>query len=282
MKTQAHEVKMPIHIRAYLASVSDGLLRRVRSPLDRSRSDSAECVSLDLSEPRPRTSNDKDRSDKIIIPPIAMGFAIPGGTHHTIDNGPFSESASESIDQNNNAAAWIGLGVALSAFALVFGGYVAIAGMGNPAVRRAEALMPRVIGMTWLPGDLAAYPEIAASATLAVAQPASEAAPLAEASPRPTEKKQNAAAAPPARERARTTQSAARREPALRAANACTSANQRGCVRKYATKAPAVDPFHGAGNGPRRVQRDFDQPMQWNSETANTIAPHNSNIYQHH
>src|SRR5215475_14363965 len=119
---------MPIHIRAYLASVSSRLLRRDGSPLDRARPDFAECVSLDLSEPRCPASNERDRSDKIIVPPIAMGFAIPGGTNHTFDNGPFSESASESIGQNNNAAAWMGLGVALSAFALVFGGYVAIAG----------------------------------------------------------------------------------------------------------------------------------------------------------
>jgi hypothetical protein len=272
---------MPVHVRAYLASVFNTLLHRDRSPLDRARSDSAECVSLDLSEPRPRMSNDKVRSDKIIVQPIAMGFVIPWGTNHTFDNGPFSESASEFNGQNNNRAAWMGLGVALSAFALVFGGYVAIAGMGNPAMRRAEALMPRVIGMTWLPGDLAAYPELAASAALAVARPASEASPLADV-PQSTTKKQDLVAAPPARERARTTQSAARREPAMRTADACTSTNQRGCVRKYATKAPAIDPFHGAGNGPRRVQRDFDQPMQWNSETAATIAPHNSNIYQHH
>src|ERR1700754_3472547 len=227
---------MPVHIRAYLASFSNRLLRLDRSPLDRARSDSAECVSLDLSEPRPRTSDEKDRSDRIILRPIPIGFAIPGGTNHTFDNGPFSESASETINQNNNAAAWMGLGVALSAFALVFGGYVAIAGMGNPGMRRAEALMPRVIGMTWLPGDLAAYPEIVAPATLAVAQPASEAAALSDAQPQPTtEKKQSVAAAPPERERARVAQPVARREPTMRTADACTSANQRGCVRKYAT-----------------------------------------------
>jgi hypothetical protein len=273
---------MPIHIRAYLASVSNRLLRRDRSPLDRARSDSAECVSLDLSEPRPRTFSERDRSDKVIVRPIPMGFAIPGGTNHTFDHGPFSESASESIGQNNNAAAWMGLGVALSAFALVFGGYVAIAGMGNPAIRRAEALMPRVVGMTWLPGDLAAYPEIPASATLAVAQPASEVTPLADMQPQAVAKKQSVAAAAPARERARTTQSTARREPTLRTGDACTSTNQRGCVRKYATKAPAIDPFRGAGNGPRRVQRDFDQPMQWNSETTSVAPPRSLSIYQHH
>jgi hypothetical protein len=176
----------------------------------------------------------------------------------------------------------MGLGVALSAFALVFGGYVAIAGMGNPAMRRAEALMPRVVGMTWLPGDLAAYPEIPASATLAVAQPPSEAAPLADVQLQPTAKQQSVAAAPPARERARAAQSAARREPTLRTADACTNTNQRGCARKYATKAPAIDPFRGARNGPRRVQRDFDQPMQWNSEATTGAPPGSLTIYQHH
>jgi hypothetical protein len=281
-KTQAHEVKMPVHIRAYLASVSNRLLRRDQSPLDRARSDSAECVSLDLSEPRPRTSYEKDRSDKIIVRPIPIEFAIPGGTNHTFDNGPFSESASEDIGRNNNAAAWMGLGVALSAFALVFGGYVAIAGMGNPAMRRAEALMPRVMGMTWLPGDLAAYPEIPASATLAVAQPASEAAAVADAQPQPAAKKQSVAAAPTARERARTAQSATRRESTLRTADVCTSTNQRGCVRRYATKAPAIDPFHGAANGPRRVQRDFDQPMQWDSDAPSVAPSRSQSVYQHH
>jgi hypothetical protein len=177
----------------------------------------------------------------------------------------------------------MGLGVALSAFALVFGGYVAIAGMGNPAMRRAEVLMPRVIGMTWLPGDLAAYPEIAAPTTLAVAQPAPEATALSDAQPQPaSENKQSVAAAPPARERARTAQPTARRESTMRTTDACTSANQRGCVRKYATKAPAIDPFHGAANGPRRVQRDFDQPMQWNSESTSVAPPRASSIYQHH
>jgi hypothetical protein len=80
----------------------------------------------------------------------------------------------------------------------------------------------------------------------------------------------------------RAAQLAVRREPTLRAADVCTSTTQRGCVRRYATKAPAIDPFHGAANGPRRVQRDFDQPMQWNSETAAAWAPQTSNVYQHH
>jgi hypothetical protein len=278
---------MPIHIRAHLASVSNCLLRRDRSPLERARSDSAECVSLDVSEPLPQTSHEKDQSDEIIVPPIAMGFALPGGANRAFNNGPFSESASESaselINQNNNAAAWMGLGVALSAFALVFGGYVAIAGMGNPAMRRAEALVPRVMGMAWLPGDLAALPEIPASAALAPIQPAPEAAVLADAQPKPKEKKQSVAAATPARERARAIQSAARREPALRTADTCRSRNQRGCVRQYATKAPAADPFSRVANGPRRVERDFDQPMQWDGEPAPVIAPPRaSTTYLHH
>jgi hypothetical protein len=281
-KTQAHEVKMSVHIRAYLASVSRWLWRRDRTLLYRARSDVANSTSHDLREPSRRTSNKSDRADKIIVTPIPIPFAMPGGANHTFDDGPFSESASEFIGRNNNAVAWMGLGVALSAFALVFGGYVAIAGMGNSGMRRVEVRMPRVVGMTWLPGDVAAYPEIPASTTLVVAPPSSDMAPLAFAQPAPTANTQTDTAAPTTRQRARAAQLAARREPTLRAADVCTSTTQRGCVRKYATKAPAVDPFHGAANGPRRVQRDFDQPMQWDSETTAALAPHPSNIYQHH
>jgi hypothetical protein len=215
---------------------------------------------------------------------MGMGFVLSSGPNHAFSNVPFSETVSESIDQNNNAAAWMGLGVAISAFALVFGGYVAIAGMGNPAMRRAEALVPRVMGMAWLPGDIAAFPEVPASTTTAAAQPVSAGtAVLADAEPKAKAKKQSAAAAQPARDRARSAQTAARREPAYRAADTCTGRNQRGCARKYATGAPAIDPFSSAANGPRRVQRDFDQPMQWNSESPSTVAPPRaSTTYLHH
>jgi hypothetical protein len=286
-ETQVHEVKMPVHIRAYLASVSNWLLRRDRSPPDRARSDSAECVSFDVSETLPPASNPSHRSDEIFVAPLAMGFALPGHTNGAFNNGPFSETTSEVVDLNNNAAAWMGLGVALSAFALVFGGYVAIAGMGNPAMRRAEAFVPRVMGMAWLPGDIAALPEASASATLAAtsAERASEATVLTDTDRQlaPQAKQQSTADATPARQRTRSTQPAARREPAMRTADVCTGTNQHGCARKYATKGPAIDPFSAAARNPRRVQRDFDQPMQWNSESAATIAPsRTSNVYQHH
>jgi hypothetical protein len=270
-------MKIPVHIGSYLASVSRRMLRRDRAPLDPARFDSAECVSLDLGDPLRQTSNEKNRSEEIIVPAIPMGFALPGGTNRAFEDGLFPEPNSP----NNDAAAWMGLGVAISAFALVFGGYAAIAGMGNPAtLRRAEALMPHaVMGMAWLPGDLATFPEIPASAAAPVAAPAAKAAALADVQPTP--KKESVAAAPPARERVRAASPVARRETTLREGDACTSRNQRGCYRKYATKAPPVDTFGGAGNGPRRVQRDFDQPMQWHSEVT-TAPPRASTTYLHH
>ncbi|WP_148662085.1 hypothetical protein [Paraburkholderia phytofirmans] len=52
---------------------------------------------------------------------------------------------------------WIAPAVAAAAFLLVFGGYVAIAGMGRPgaALKRVDALVTSgvVSGMAWFPGD---------------------------------------------------------------------------------------------------------------------------------
>jgi hypothetical protein len=268
-------MKIPVHIGSYLASISNRLLRRNRAPLDRTQFDSDECVSLDHGDPLLQTSNERYRSEGIAVPSIPIRFAIPGGTNQTFDNGPFSEP----IDPNNNAAAWMVLGVAISAFALVFGGYVAIAGMGNPAatLRRAEAMMPRtVMGMAWLPGDLAAFPELPAPAAPAISREL-EADLFADR--QLTLKKESTAPGTPARERARAPLPAARTEATLRADDECTNRNQRGCFRKYPTKAPPGEPFGGTSNGPRRVQRDFDQPMQWHSEAA--AAP-SSTTYLHH
>src|SRR5262249_46801654 len=158
-----------VHIGSYLASVPNRLLRRNRTPLDRTQFDSDECVSLDHGDPLNQTSHENKRYEEIIVPSNAIGYAIPGATNHPFNSSPFSDP----IDPNNNFAAWMGLGVAVSAFVLVFGGYVAIVGMGNPdTLRRAEALMPRtVMGMAWLPGDLATFPELPA----AVAAPAAAA-----------------------------------------------------------------------------------------------------------
>ncbi|CAB3748692.1 hypothetical protein [Paraburkholderia humisilvae] len=271
-------MKIPVHIGSYLASVSNRLLRRNRTPLDRTQFDRDECVSLDHRDPLSQTLDEKKRSDEIIVPPIPIGFAIPGGANQRFESSPFSEP----IGPNNNAAAWMGLGVAVSAFVLVFGGYVAIVGMGNPAtLRRAEAFIPRtVMGMTWLPGDLAAFPELPASSATTTA-PASDAGLLADR--QATSRKENAVApAQPARDRTRAGSPAARNEATLHTADACTSKNQRGCYRKYATKAPPIDPFGGAAaNGPRRVQRDFDQPMQWHGEST-VVPPHASTTYLHH
>jgi hypothetical protein len=272
-------MKMPVRLRSYLASASHRLLRRDRRPLDPERFDSAECVSLDHGDPLSQTSNESKRSDEIIVVPMTMGFAMSGGANQTYESGPYSEPNGP----NNDGAAWLGLGVALSAFALVFGGYVAIAGMGNPAtLRRAEALMPRaVMGMAWLPGDLAALPEIPApaAAPASSALAASETAALA--GPQRTPQKEGTAVAAPVRERVRSASTAPRRDEKLRTGDACASKDQRGCFRKYQTKAPSADRFHGGTNGPRRVQRDFDQPLQWHSE-VDAAPPLRSTTYLHH
>ncbi|MFC0400289.1 hypothetical protein [Paraburkholderia rhizosphaerae] len=177
----------------------------------------------------------------------------------------------------------MGLGVAVSAFVLVFGGYVAIVGMGNPdTLRRAEALMPRtVMGMAWLPGDLAAFPELPAAVAAPAAASAPDADPLADRQ-LTSGKDGTAAVTRSAREKTRPASGATRDEASARAANPCASKDQRGCVRKYATKAPPIDPFGGAAaNGPRRVQRDFDGPMQWHGESS-VAPPRTSTTYLHH
>ncbi|WP_175110217.1 hypothetical protein [Paraburkholderia solisilvae] len=142
--------------------------------------------------------------------------------------------------------------------------------------------MPRaVMGMAWLPGDLAALPEIPAP----VASPASSALAASEASAltdmQRTPKKEGAATAAAARERARSASTTTRRDEKLRTSDACVNKDQRGCFRRYQTKAPSADPFRGGANGPRRVQRDFDQPMQWHSE-VDVAPPLRSTTYLHH
>src|ERR1700754_5192746 len=131
---------IPIRIPSYLASATNRLLRRDRSPPDGMRCNSTEYVGLDADDTPAQSSNERIRSEEMVLTPASIAFALPGGANRAFGNGPFSEH----IGPNNNAAAWMGLGVAIGAFALVFGGYVALAGMGSPAtVRDGDALGPR-------------------------------------------------------------------------------------------------------------------------------------------
>jgi hypothetical protein len=276
-------MKMPGPLRNYLSSTNVWLKSRLPSR-DRAlhrerRCNSADCVGFDIDDGPLQSSNESRLSEEMIAAPGPIGFAIRGAANRSFDRNPFAEP----IDSSNDAAAWMGLSVALSAFVLVFGGYVAVAGMGSssPARNAAEALAPRgaVMGMTWLPGDLATFPETpAASAPQAAASPA-QAAAVADA--RKTPKRDISAATLPARDRARSATAAIRRETTLRSSDSCIDKNQRGCFRRYATKAPSGNPFDSSSTGAQHMARDINRAAQVPSDQ--TLAPpRNASFYQHH
>ncbi len=278
-------MKMPGHIRNYLASANgwlkNRLPRRDRAPHHHPQCNSAECVGCDIDDGALQSSNEINLSEEFGIPVAPLGFAIPGGANGSFDFGGFSEPMSA----NNNVAAWMGVSVAVSAFVLVFGGYVVVAGMGNPAgeLARAEALGPRgvVMGMAWLPGDIATFPEVPAAPAASASQPAD--APTQKASIADAKKTKNperTTAVTPVRERARSAVAATRRETTLRPGDACVDKNQRGCFRRYVAKGPSANSPGGSSADARHVLRDFEQPAQGNEPAL--APPRTASFYQHH
>jgi hypothetical protein len=271
-------MKMPIPIRSYLASAKKSFRRRNRAPFEKSRFNGADFIGFDVDNISRQSSNEK-RADEYLSQ-RGIGFALPGAMNHSFEHNPFADG----IGTNNNAAAWMGLGVAVGAFVLVFGGYVAIAGMGNPdrALRDAQALQSHgtVIGMRWLPGDSASLPELPLVAAAAPVAAASASALLAEldATPKPAARN-TAPAAAAARTPIKTSAaSAARRDARLRAGDNCADKNQRGCYRRYAAKAPAADSINSA-LAAHHLLNDFDQRA---SPVDSGQTPHSPSTYLHH
>jgi hypothetical protein len=260
-------MKMPIAIRSYLASAKKTFRRRNRAPLENTRFNSADCIGFDVDDVSSQSSKER------------LGFALPGGTNHSFDHNPFTNG----IGTNNDAAAWMALGVAVGAFVLVFGGYVAIAGMGDPErmLRESRELAKRgtVVGMRWLPGDSASLPELPLAVVAPPVIAASESALIADfnATPKPAEKVAGAATARAPQAKAAAAP-ATRRDTRLRPGDTCVDKNQRSCFRRYATKAPSDDSINSA-LAAHHLLNDFDQG---GTATESARMQHTPSAYLHH
>jgi len=272
-------MKMPIPIRSYLASAKNSFRRRNRTPFESTHFNSADCIGFDVDDISLQSSNEK-RED--FLRGGGIGFVLPGGTNNRFDHNPFTDG----IGTNNNAAAWMALGVAVGAFVLVFGGYVAIAGMGSPerAMRDAQARANRgnVMGMRWLPGDSASLPELPFAAVAPPLAAASASALFAElqATPQPAASKPAAVAATASAStpvKPAAAAPAVRRDTKLRPADTCVDKNQHGCFRRYETKAPP-DSINSA-LAAHHLLNDFDHS---GSAADSGQMPHTPAAYLHH
>ncbi|WP_460904177.1 hypothetical protein [Paraburkholderia jirisanensis] len=267
-------MKMPIAIRSYLASAKKTFRRRNRAPLENTHFNSADCIGFDVDDVSPQSSKER------------LGFALPGGANHRFDHNPFTNG----IGTNNDAAAWMALGVAVGAFVLVFGGYVAIAGMGDPErmLRESQELAKRgtVVGMRWLPGDSASLPELPLAVVAPPVIAASESALVADfgVTPKPADKVAGAPS-PRASQAKVAAAPVVRRDARLRPGDTCVDKNQRGCFRRYATKAPSADSINSA-LAAHHLLNDFDQggsaaEAERMQHTPSTYL-HHAATYQHH
>ncbi|GAB2898681.1 hypothetical protein GCM10027093_38350 [Paraburkholderia jirisanensis] len=182
------------------------------------------------------------------------------------------------------------LGVAVGAFVLVFGGYVAIAGMGDPErmLRESQELAKRgtVVGMRWLPGDSASLPELPLAVVAPPVIAASESALVADfgVTPKPADKVAGAPS-PRASQAKVAAAPVVRRDARLRPGDTCVDKNQRGCFRRYATKAPSADSINSA-LAAHHLLNDFDQggsaaEAERMQHTPSTYL-HHAATYQHH